>query len=227
VENRLRYERWVEMNRREVEEASGGRLGYVHVQGMNDRAYRSTFEEVMGRHFDKEGLVIDTRFNPGGDLVADLEMFFSGRRFFDYTTDDRSTGYEPNFRWTRPTVTLVAEGNYSDGHCFAWAYQEMGIGPLIGMPVPGTCTFGGGQALLDGVGYGVPAGASRTPPPAASSRTGRPSPTSRSANEPGVVDRGRDQQLERAVEELLRLVDGRQLRERPRRSRTTSPSTIM
>lgn len=208
AENGLRYDRWVEMNRREVEELSGGRLGYVHVQGMNDRVYRSTFEEVLGRHFDKEGMVIDTRFNPGGDLVADLEMFFSGRHFFEYTTDDRSSGFEPNFRWTRPSVTLVNEGNYSDGHCFAWAYQEMGIGPLIGMPVHGTCTFGGGNQLLDGVRFGVPARGVKD------ARSGRflenwqTEPDILVPNEPGIVTEGRDQQLERAVRELLRIVGG-------------------
>jgi tricorn protease len=208
AENSLRYDRWVEMNRREVEELSEGRLGYVHVQGMNDRVYRSTFEEVLGRHFDKDGMVIDTRYNPGGDLVADLEMFFSGRHFFEYTTDDRSSGFEPSFRWTRPSVTLVSEGNYSDGHCFAWAYQEMGIGPLIGMPVHGTCTFGGGNALLDGLRFGVPARGVKD------ARSGRflenwqTEPDILIPNEPGVVTRGRDQQLERAVEELLRIVGG-------------------
>jgi len=208
AENSLRYDRWVEANRREVEERSGGRLGYVHVQGMNDRVYRSTFEEVLGRHFDKEGVVIDTRFNPGGDLVADLEMFFSGRHFFEYTTDDRSSGFEPSFRWTRPSVTLVSEGNYSDGHCFAWAYQEMGIGPLIGMPVHGTCTFGGGNQLLDGLRFGVPARGVKD------ARSGRflenwqTEPDIEVRNEPGIVERGRDQQLERAVAELLRIVGG-------------------
>ncbi len=208
AENGLRYDRWVEMNRREVEERSGGRLGYVHVQGMNDRVYRSTFEEVLGRNFDKEGMVIDTRFNPGGDLVADLEMFFSGRHFFEYSTDDRSSGFEPNFRWTRPSVNLVSEGNYSDGHCFAWAYQEMGIGPLIGMPVHGTCTFGGGNTLLDGLRFGAPARGVKD------ARSGRflenwqTEPDIVVPNEPGIVSRGRDQQLERAVEELLRIVGG-------------------
>ena len=206
AENGLRYDRWVEANRREVEALSGGRLGYVHVQGMNDRVYRSTFEEVLGRHFDKAGVVIDTRFNPGGDLVADLEMFFSGRHFFEYATDDRSSGFEPNFRWTRPSVTLANEGNYSDGHCFAWAYQEMGIGPLIGMPVHGTCTFGGGNPLLDGLRFGVPARGVKD------ARSGRflenwqTEPDIRVPNEPGVVIRGRDQQLERAVTELLQIV---------------------
>jgi len=208
AENTLRYDRWVEMNRREVETLTGGRLGYVHVQGMNDRVYRSTFEEVLGRHFDKEGMVIDTRFNPGGDLVADLEMFFSGRHFFEYTTDDRSSGFEPSFRWTRPSVTLANEGNYSDGHCFAWAYQEMGIGPLIGMPVHGTCTFGGGSQLLDGLRFGIPARGVKD------ARSGRflenwqTEPDILVPNEPGIVTRGRDQQLERAVQELLRLVGG-------------------
>jgi tricorn protease len=204
--NRLRYDRWVEMNRREVEERSGGRLGYVHVQGMNDRAFRSTYEEVMGRFADREGIVVDIRFNPGGDLVADLEMFFSGRRFFDYTTDDRSSGFEPSFRWTRPTVALAAEGNYSDGHCFAWAYKEMGIGPLIGMPVPGTCTFGGGLGMLDGLRIGVPARGVKDATTGRFLENWQTEPDIRVESPPGIVDRGRDPQLERAIEELLRLV---------------------
>jgi tricorn protease len=207
-ENQLRYDRWVERNRREVEERSGGRLGYVHVRGMNDASYRSTFEEVLGRHFDKEGVVVDTRFNPGGDLVADLQMFFSGRHFFEYTTDHRSSGYEPSFRWTKPSVTLAGEGNYSDGHCFAWAYQTLGLGPLIGMPVPGTCTFGGGQSLLDGLGYGVPARGVKDAESGRFLENWQTEPDIRVPNEPGVVDRGRDQQLERAVEELLARVGG-------------------
>lgn len=207
-ENQLLYDRWVERNRREVEEASEGRLGYIHIRGMNDPAYRTTFEEVLGRHFDKEGLVIDTRSNRGGDLVADLEMFFSGRHFFEYTTDDRSSGYEPSFRWTRPSVTLADEGNYSDGHCFAWAYQEMEVGPLIGMPVPGTCTFGGGQSLLDGLGFGIPARGVKDASTGRFLENWQTEPDIEVPNEPGIVDQGRDQQLERAVEELLRIVDG-------------------
>lgn len=207
-ENQLRYDRWVERNRLEVEERSDGRLGYIHVRGMNDASYRSTFEEVLGRHFDKEGVVVDTRFNPGGDLVADLQMFFSGRHFFEYTTDDRSSGYEPSFRWTKPSVTLAGEGNYSDGHCFAWAYQTLGLGPLIGMPVPGTCTFGGGQSLLDGLGYGVPARGVKDAESGRFLENWQTEPDIRVPNEPGVVDEGRDQQLERAVEELLGRVGG-------------------
>ena len=89
-ENRLLYTRWVKRNADEVDKASGGQLGYVHIPGMNDGAYRTTFEEIMGKYATRKGVVVDTRFNGGGDLVADLAMFLSGKKFFDYTTDTRS-----------------------------------------------------------------------------------------------------------------------------------------
>jgi hypothetical protein len=102
-------------------------------------------------------IVIDTRNNGGGDLVADLAMFLSGKKFFDYTTDTRSSGYEPNFRWTKPSISLANEANYSDGHCYAYTYQSLGLGKLVGMPVPGTCTFAGWEALQDAnIRWGVP-----------------------------------------------------------------------
>jgi Tol biopolymer transport system component/C-terminal processing protease CtpA/Prc len=202
-EGRLLYARWVRRNREEVERRSNGRLGYVHIPGMNDGAYRTTFEEVMGRYADKDGLVVDTRFNGGGDLVADLAMFLTGEKFFEYTTDTRSGGFEPNFRWTKPSVALANEANYSDGHCFAYAYRQLGIGPLVGMPVPGTCTFAGWQSLPDGVRWGVPGLGVKD------SRTGQylenlqTEPDVRVMNEYPVVITGRDQQLEAAVDALL------------------------
>jgi C-terminal processing protease CtpA/Prc len=92
------------------------------------------YEEVMGRYAARKGMVVDTRNNGGGDLVADLAMFLSGKRFLDYTTDSRSVGLEPSFRWTKPSIALANEANYSDGHCFAFSYQDLKLGKLVGMP---------------------------------------------------------------------------------------------
>ena len=86
AERTLLYDRWVRRNRDEVDRLSNGRLGYIHVPGMSDGSYRTTIEEVLGRFATREGIVVDTRFNGGGDLVADLAMFLSGEQFFDYTT---------------------------------------------------------------------------------------------------------------------------------------------
>jgi C-terminal processing protease CtpA/Prc len=171
---------------------------------MNDGAYRSTYEEVMGKYAGRKGLVVDTRFNGGGDLVADLAMFLSGKQFFDYTTDTRSNGYEPNFRWTKPSISLANEANYSDGHCYAHSYQSLGLGKLVGMPVPGTCTFAGWETLQDSsIRWGVP-------PLGVKVNNGsylenhQTEPDIKVMNEYDVVCKGRDQQLEAAVAALLK-----------------------
>ncbi len=205
-EGRLLYARWVRRNADEVDRASGGALGYVHIPGMNDGAYRTTFEEVMGKYATRKGVVIDTRFNGGGDLVADLAMFLSGSKFFDYTTDTRSTGYEPNFRWTRPTVALANEANYSDGHCFAYAYKQQKLGTLIGMPTPGTCTFAGWESLNDGVRWGVPAVGVKDATTGRYLENLQTEPDVLVRNDYGTVAAGRDQQLEAAIAELLKRV---------------------
>ena len=206
-ENGLLYTRWVRRNAQEVERLSNGELGYVHVPGMNDRAYRTAFEEVLGKYANAKGVVVDTRFNGGGDLVADLAMFLSGEKFFDYTTDEHSQGYEPNFRWTKPSVAISGEAAYSDGHCFAYAYQALDLGTLVGMPVPGTCTFAGWEMLPDGnTRWGVP------PLGVKDARTGvylenlQTVPDIEVRMDAAVASQGRDQQLEAAVAELQRLV---------------------
>ncbi|MCJ7628491.1 MAG: S41 family peptidase [Longimicrobiales bacterium] len=204
-ESRLLYDRWVRRNREEVARLSNGELGYVHVPWMNDGAYRNMFEEVMGRFANAKGIVVDTRFNGGGDLVADLAMFLTGEKFFDYTTDNRSTGYEPNFRWTKPSVSIAGESNYSDGHCYAYAYQALGIGPLLGMPVPGTCTFAGWESLANGIRWGVP-GMGVKINDGQYLENHQTEPDIRVMNEFSIRSQGRDQQLEAAVAELTRLI---------------------
>lgn len=203
-ESGLLYRRWVLRNQAEVEKLSGGRLGYIHVPGMSDSAYRSAYEEVMGKFADKEGLVVDTRFNGGGDLVADLAMFLSGKKFFDYTTDTRSTGYEPNFRWTKPSISIVGEAQYSDGHCYAFAYQYLKLGKLVGMPVPGTCSFAGWEMLgASGVMWGVvPMGVKVEGVGYLDNH--QTEPDVRVENKKELVIKGRDEQLEAAVAELLK-----------------------
>lgn len=205
AENRLLYNRWVRINRKEVEEKSNGQLGYVHIPGMSDGPYRNIYESMLGKYFDKKGIVVDTRFNGGGDLVADLAMFFTGVPFITYATEAKVVGGEPTSRWTKPTLALFNESMYSDGHCFASGYTDLGIGTTIGMPVPGTCSFAGWEGLPDGSRWGVV-------PISAKNKAGewmennQTEPDIIVKNMPGVIDQGRDQQLERAIEELLKQV---------------------
>jgi Tol biopolymer transport system component/C-terminal processing protease CtpA/Prc len=205
-ENRLLYKRWVRRNEAEVDSLSGGQLGYVHIPGMSDGPYRSIYQDMMGKYFERAGMIVDTRFNGGGDLVADLAMFFTGVPFITYATEAKVVGGEPTSRWTKPTLALINEAQYSDGHCFAQGYSDLKIGKTVGMPTPGTCSFAGWERLPDGSVWGVV-------PVSAKDIDGdwmennQTEPLIKVKNMPGVVDNGRDQQLERAIEELMQEVE--------------------
>jgi Tol biopolymer transport system component/C-terminal processing protease CtpA/Prc len=202
-ENSLLYTRWVKNNEKEVAEKSNGTLGYVHIPGMGDGPFRSIYKDMMGKYFNTKGVIVDTRFNGGGDLVADLAMFFTGEPFITYATEARVVGGEPTSRWTKPTLALFNESMYSDGHCFACGYTDLKLGKTIGMPVPGTCSFAGWEGLPDGTRWGVV-------PVSAKDKQGnwmennQTDPQIMIKNMPGIIDFGRDQQLERAIEEMLK-----------------------
>lgn len=203
-ESQMLYKRWVKRNADEVEKLSNGALGYIHIPGMSDGAYRVALEEAMGKYAGKKALVVDTRNNGGGDLVADLAMWLSGKRFLQYSNDKEVAGYEPSFRWNKPSISLANEGNYSDGHCYAYSYQFLKLGKLVGMPVAGTCTFAGWEMLQEpGLRWGVP-------PMGVKTMDGRylenlqTEPDIKVMNEYVPVSSGKDQQLEVAVKELMK-----------------------
>ena len=206
AENSLLYDRYVKINEAEVDKLSNGRLGYVHIPGMSDGPYRTIYEDMMGKFYDKEAVVVDTRFNGGGDLVADLAMFFTGVRFLTYATEDKVVGGEPTSRWTKPVIGLFNESMYSDGHCYASGYQDLDLGTSVGMPVPGTCSFAGWEGLPNGGVWGVV-------PVSAKNKAGewlennQMTPDILVKNTPGVIDFGKDEQLERAVKEMLDELD--------------------
>jgi len=201
-ERSLLYRRFVRINEREVDEKSGGRLGYVHIPGMSDGPYRDVIREMLGKYSDREGVIVDARFNGGGDLVADLAMFFTGESFNTYAVADKDVGGEPTSRWTKPTLSIINEGMYSDGHCYASAYTELGIGTTVGMPVPGTCSFAGWEGLPDGTRWGVVPVSARNMSNEWMENN-QTEPMIEVKNMPGYVDRGIDQQLEKAIEVLL------------------------
>jgi tricorn protease len=211
-EDRLLYDRWVRTRRELVDELSGGRIGYAHVRGMNDGSFRAFYQEVMGRHFDKEALVVDTRFNGGGWLHDDLATFLTGKPYVDlYPRNDLAPNIayhgDPATRWTKPSVVVMSESNYSDAHFFPWVYEELGIGPTVGMPVPGTATAVWWEVLHTGdLIFGIPQVGTK-------GADGRYlenlqlEPTHLVPLPPEAAAEGRDTQIEAAVRVLLDELD--------------------
>lgn len=139
----LLYRRWTDRCGKLVRTLSGGRIGYVHVRGMDEDSYRVLYREALGEDSDTEALLVDTRWNGGGWLHDDLVAFLGARDYLRFQPRGKERGRlggDPLFRWTRPSAVLMNEGNYSDAHVFPYAYRTLGIGKLIGAPVAGTGT---------------------------------------------------------------------------------------
>ncbi|MDJ0973293.1 MAG: S41 family peptidase [Planctomycetota bacterium] len=206
AEQGLLYQRWVRRSRAIVERRSKGRLGYVHVRGMNDASFRVLFEEAIGRNSDREALIVDTRFNGGGWLHDDLAKFFQGRRYLWVVPRGKQRGdlgAEPITRWSKPSVVVMSEGNYSDAHIFPFVYKELGLGKLIGAPVAGTGTAVWWETLMDGeTTFGIPQ-VGMMDSQGRYVENQQLEPDVRVLLGPEEMAAGRDTQLERAVDVLL------------------------
>lgn len=153
----LLYLRWIKRMQDMTDKLSNGQLAYMHVKGMDDESFREFFDQVMGKYVNKKALIVDTRFNGGGWLHDDLATFLSGKKYIDFIPREQKIGVEPANKWIKPSCVLMSEGNYSDAHMFPVVYKTLGIGKLVGMPVPGTGTAVWWESLQDpSLVFGIP-----------------------------------------------------------------------
>jgi tricorn protease len=204
TENELQYKRWVNMRRKETDSLSGGRIGYIHVRAMDDESMRTVFEEALGRNIGKDAIIVDTRFNGGGNIHEQLSDFLNGKKYFDVIPHGQYVGSEPNDKWVKPSIVIIGEANYSDAHLFPAAYKLKNVGKTLGMPVPGTGTFVWWEAQIDpSLVYGNPMGGWRSPD-GLFEEGHQLEPDILIRNAPDTLSSGHDQQIEAAVKELMK-----------------------
>jgi len=204
AENNLLYDRWVKNRRAETEKLSAGKIGYVHVKGMDSRSFRKVYHDLLGRNYKKEAVIIDTRYNHGGWLHDDLATLFSGKKYVDFVPRGHEFGYDPMGKWVKPSIVLMSEGNYSDAHGFPYVYTTLKIGKTVGMPVPGTMTAVWWESLQDrSLFFGIPQVGARDLNGNLLENK-QLEPDYKVENEYDVIIKNRDQQLEKAVEVMLK-----------------------
>ena len=156
-EGALLYKRWVKQRQDMTEKLSDGKVGYVHVRGMDSNSFREVYSQLLGRYRNAEAVIIDTRYNGGGWLHDDLVTLLSGKVYQQFVPRGQFIGNDPFNKWTKPSAVLMCEANYSNAHGFPWLYKELGIGKLIGSPVPGTMTAVWWETQIDpSIVFGVP-----------------------------------------------------------------------
>lgn len=203
----LLYTRWVKQRAADVDRWSNGRLGYVHIRSMGDESFRDIYSDILGRYNDRDGIVIDTRFNGGGRLHEDIEVLFSGRKYVTQVIRGREACDMPSRRWNKPSIMLQCEANYSNAHGTPWVYKHQGLGKLVGAPVPGTMTSVSWETLQDpSLVFGIPIIGYRLPD-GSYLENKQLDPDILVLNAPETVVQGEDTQLRTAVEELLKEID--------------------
>lgn len=218
-ETSLRVRAWIEDNRRKVDTLSDGKLAYVYLPNTSVQGYRN-FNRYYFAQQEKHGAIIDERFNGGGS-VADYIVDLLNRQLLSYwATRDGKPFTSPNAAIFGPKVMIINEWAGSGGDFLPYAFRKRGIGPLVGKR-----TWGG----LIGV-YDYPVlmdGGYTTAPRVAIYSTDPDNPRWIVENvgvppdievgvTPADVAAGRDPQLERAVQECLRLLEEHPFRPVPR-----------
>ncbi|MBM3882224.1 MAG: peptidase S41 [Verrucomicrobia bacterium] len=210
-EGRLRNLAWIDSNRRKVEAASDGKLGYVYVPDTGQNGQRELVRQWRGQ-VTKAALIIDERFNSGGQIPDRfVELLNRPLRNYWGVRDGRDWAWPPVAHYG-PKAMLVNGWSGSGGDCLPFYFKQSGLGPLIGMRTwGGLIGMTGAPALIDGGRVTVPTFGIFDPIKGEWIIEGYGvDPDIEVVDDPAAMARGGDPQLERAIAELLR-----QLKEHP------------
>lgn len=204
----LRLWEWIEENRRKVEEATNGRAGYIYLPNTADDGF-----EYFNRYFyaqvDKEALIIDERCNGGGQAANYILEILSRPYLASWKDRDGLLFTTPAGVHKGPKVMLINEYAGSGGDFLPWAFRYLGLGKLVG-----TRTWGGligiyaNPRLIDGGILTVPYFRFITPEGRWAVENEGVAPDIEVEQLPRAVIAGGDPQLERAIEEILRALEG-------------------
>jgi tricorn protease len=213
------YREWVETRKDLVEEYSDGRLGYIHVEGMDWDSFEHFERELYASAHDKEGLLIDVRFN-GGGWTTDYLMTVLNVQRHAYTvprgaTDNLAQNHTdfrahypfgerlPYAAWTKPVAALANQNSYSNAEIFSHAFKNLDHGTLVGQPTFGAVISTGAVPFIDGSYARMPFRGWYVYQTDTNMEHGPARPDIQVENPPGIKAEGEDPQLRRAVEALL------------------------
>ncbi|QKG54831.1 PDZ domain-containing protein [Hymenobacter sp. BRD67] len=208
TEKALDYRQWVEERRAYVAQASGGRLGYVHMFDMSAASLSQLYLDLDAENMTRDGVVVDVRNNNGGfvnvyaiDVLARRSYLSMANRDMAAPVPARSALGQRSLEL--PTVLVTNQHSLSDAEDFSEGYRASKLGKIVGEPTGGWIIFTSGTTLLDGSSLRLPTSTVR------STRDGKvmemnPRPVDVPVTRPiGESYTSHDSQLDTAVKELL------------------------
>lgn len=206
-ETRLRHLAWMEANRKRVDEATDGRVGYIYVRSTGVDAQNELVRQFMAQH-EKDALIIDERFNSGGQIPDRFIELLDRQELAHWAVRDGKDWKWPPVAHFGPKVMLINGWSGSGGDAFPAYFKETGIGPLIGTTTwGGLIGLSGSPDLIDGGTVTVPTFRMYYPDGEWFPEGGGVQPDIEVVDDPTQLANGTDPQLERAIEETLRLME--------------------
>ena len=207
--NQLRYERWVRQRREMTEKLSKGRIGYLHIQAMNPPSLRK-FERELREFRNKEALVIDERWNGGGNIDQELLSILVQRPYQFWQPRGTEMTARPFNGFFGPKAVLQNWRSGSNAEMFPAGFRALGLGKVIGTPTIGAVIGTGSYSLIDGSTVRTPAvGVFLADARRTNMENYGVRPDILVENTPEDNLSGRDRQLETAVQELLKELNGK------------------
>jgi tricorn protease len=206
--SQLRYERWVKERREMVDKLSGGRVGYVHIQSMNAPSLRR-FEKELREYRNKEAMVIDQRWNGGGNIEQELLAILVQRQYQLWQPRGTEATARPFGGFFGPKIVLQNWRSASNAEMFPAGFRALGLGKVVGTPTAGAVIGTGSYSLIDGSTVRTPGtGVYLFDKQLTNMENYGVRPDILVENAPEDTLAGRDRQLETAVQELLKELQG-------------------
>lgn len=202
-ETRLRNLAWIESNRKRVEEASNGKIGYIYVPSTGTDGQTELVRQFAAQ-LTKEGLIIDERFNNGGQIPDRFIELLDRKPLAFWKTRDGADWQWPPHANFGPKVMLVNGWSGSGGDAFPDYFRKAGLGKLIGERTwGGLIGISGAPALIDGGSVSVPTFRMFDPTGKWFKEGYGVDPDIEVIDDPAQLAKGIDPQLERAIQEVM------------------------
>ncbi len=156
--NGLLYDEWIADNQERVDQLTGNRIGYVYLKNMGGGSLNRFLIEMTSEEVDKEGLIVDLRYNTGGNIHDDVLQFLSQKPYLKWKFREGMLSPQPHFAPSgKPIVLMINESSLSDAEMTTAGFKELGLGTVVGTETYRWIIFTSGARLVDGSSCRLPA----------------------------------------------------------------------
>ncbi|MEZ4842279.1 MAG: S41 family peptidase, partial [Flavobacteriaceae bacterium] len=154
----LLYDEWQDDNQQYIDKKSNNRIAYIHMKNMGGGELDKFKEDlVSSTEANKDALILDLRYNTGGNVHDEVLKFLSQRTYLQWKYREGKLTGQSNFGYgDKPIVLLINEQSLSDAEMTAQGFKQLGLGTIIGTETYRWIIFTTGKGLVDGSFYRLP-----------------------------------------------------------------------